>query len=74
MMATAGAPSPIYPLYRERWGFSVTMLTVILYVAGLLGALLTVGRSAITWVAVRCRSPPSSWAAASTAILWAADE
>jgi hypothetical protein len=50
------------------------MLTVILYVAGLLGALLTVGRSAITWVAVRCRSPPSSWAAASTAILWAADE
>ena len=29
MMATASAPSPIYPLYRERWGFSVTMLTVI---------------------------------------------
>ena len=45
MMATASAPSPIYPLYRERWGFSVTMLTVIfaVYVAGLLGALLTVG-------------------------------
>jgi threonine dehydrogenase-like Zn-dependent dehydrogenase len=29
MMATASAPSPIYPLYRERRGFSVTMLTVI---------------------------------------------
>ncbi|MBM0224232.1 MULTISPECIES: MFS transporter [Micromonospora] len=45
MMATASAPSPIYPLYRERWGFSVTMLTVIfaVYIAGLLGALLTVG-------------------------------
>jgi MFS family permease len=45
MMATASAPSPIYPLYQERWGFSVTMLTVIfaVYVAGLLGALLTVG-------------------------------
>jgi Ca2+/H+ antiporter len=38
MMATASAPPPIYPLYRERWGFSVTMLTVIfaVYVAGLL--------------------------------------
>lgn len=45
MMATASAPSPIYPLYRERWGLSVTMLTVIfaVYVVGLLGALLTVG-------------------------------
>ena len=45
MMATASAPSPIHPLYRERWGFSVTMQTVIfaVYVAGLLGALLTVG-------------------------------
>jgi hypothetical protein len=37
MMATASAPSPIHPLYRERWGFSVTMLTVIfaVYVTGL---------------------------------------
>jgi hypothetical protein len=45
IMATASAPSPIYPLYRERWGFSVTMLTVIfaVYVAGLLGASLTLG-------------------------------
>jgi MFS family permease len=45
MMAAASAPSPIYPLYLQRWGFSVTMLTVIfaVYVAGLLGALLTVG-------------------------------
>src|SRR5690349_6435394 len=45
MMATASAPSPIYPLYRERWGFSVTMLTVVfaVYVAGLVAALLTVG-------------------------------
>ncbi|SEG94883.1 Major Facilitator Superfamily protein [Thermomonospora echinospora] len=45
MMATVSAPSPLYPLYRERWGFSVMMPTVIfaVYVAGLLGALLTVG-------------------------------
>ncbi|MCW2780565.1 MAG: transporter [Marmoricola sp.] len=45
LMAAASAPSPIYPLYRERWHFSVTVLTVIfaVYVVGLLGALLTVG-------------------------------
>ncbi|WP_257016325.1 MULTISPECIES: hypothetical protein [unclassified Streptomyces] len=36
-MATASAPSPIYPLYRERWDFSVTMVTVVfaVYVVGL---------------------------------------
>lgn len=75
MMATASAPSPIYPLYRERWGFSVTMLTVIfaVYVAGLLGALLTagslsdhLGRRPVLVAALLV-------AAASTAIFWAAD-
>ena len=74
MMATASAPSPIHPLYRERWGFSVTMLTVIfaVYVAGLLGALLTVGslsdhlgRRPVLVAALLV-------AAASTAIFWAA--
>ena len=45
LMAATSAPSPIYPLYLERWGFSVTILTVVfaVYVAGLVGALLTVG-------------------------------
>src|ERR1700759_2246323 len=45
LMASASAPSPISPLYQERGGFSVTMLTVVfaVYVVGLLGALLTVG-------------------------------
>jgi MFS family permease len=45
LMASTSAPSPIYPLYLQRWGFSVTMLTVVfaVYVAGLIGALLTVG-------------------------------
>jgi MFS family permease len=45
LMAAASAPSPIYPLYLQRWGFSVTVLTVVfaVYVAGLVGALLTVG-------------------------------
>ena len=45
LMASTSAPSPIYPLYLQRWGFSVTTLTVVfaVYVAGLAGALLTVG-------------------------------
>ena len=45
LMASTSAPSPIYPLYLARWGFSVTILTVVfaVYVAGLIGALLTVG-------------------------------
>jgi hypothetical protein len=38
-MASTSAPSPIYPLYLRRWGFSVTILTVVfaVYVAGLVG-------------------------------------
>jgi MFS family permease len=45
LMASTSAPSPFYPLYLQRWGFSVTILTVVfaVYVAGLVGALLTVG-------------------------------
>ena len=45
LMASTSAPSPIYPLYLERWGFSVTILTAVfaVYVAGLIAALLTVG-------------------------------
>ncbi|MFF4214462.1 MFS transporter [Streptomyces sp. NPDC001796] len=65
----------MYPLYRERWGLSVTMLTVVfaVYVVGLLGALLTVGslsdhlgRRPVLAVALLV-------AAASTAIFWTAD-
>ena len=45
LMASTSAPSPIYPLYLQRWGFSVTILTAVfaVYVAGLIAALLTVG-------------------------------
>jgi hypothetical protein len=44
LMASTSAPSPIYPLYLQRWGFSVTMTVVFaVYVAGLVAALLTVG-------------------------------
>ncbi|MFF4305375.1 MFS transporter [Streptomyces sp. NPDC001601] len=75
MMATASAPSPIYPLYRERWGLTVTMLTVVfaVYVVGLHGALLTVGslsdhlgRRPVLVAALLVT-------AASTAVFWTAD-
>lgn len=75
MMATASAPSPLYPLYRERWGFSVTMLTVVfaVYVAGLLGALLTVGSLSDHLGRRPVLVASLLMAAASTAIFWAAD-
>lgn len=75
LMASASAPSPIYPLYLHRWGFSVTILTVIfaVYVAGLVTALLTVG-SLSDHVGRRPVLVASLLvAAASTAIFWTAD-
>ncbi|GAA1764319.1 MFS transporter [Kocuria aegyptia] len=45
VMAASSAPSPLYPLYQDRWGFPPVVLTVIFaaYVVALLAALLTVG-------------------------------
>lgn len=75
MMATASAPSPIYPLYRERWGLSVTMLTVIfaVYVVGLLGALLTVGSLSDQLGRRPVLVAALLVAATSTAVFWTAD-
>ncbi len=44
-LAASSAPSPLYVVYQEQWGFSSTTLTVIfaVYVVGLLGSLLVVG-------------------------------
>jgi hypothetical protein len=44
-IAGASAPTPLYRLYQEQWGFSPVVLTVIfaVYALGLLAALLTVG-------------------------------
>lgn len=44
-MAGSAAPAPLYPVYRQLWGFSSFTLTVIfaVYVVALLAALLTVG-------------------------------
>lgn len=45
LMAGAAAPSPLYPVYQQLWGFSSFTLTVIfaVYVVALLGTLLTIG-------------------------------
>ena len=44
-MASSAAPSPLYPIYQNAWGFSSTTLTVVfaVYALALLAALLTVG-------------------------------
>ncbi len=45
LMVGAAAPSPLYPVYQQLWGFSSFTLTVIfaVYVVALLGTLLTIG-------------------------------
>ncbi|KZF02076.1 MFS transporter, partial [Rhodococcus sp. EPR-147] len=45
LMASASAPSPLYPVYQQAWGFSALTLTVIfaVYAVALLSTLLTVG-------------------------------
>ncbi|GAY07165.1 MFS transporter [Pseudonocardia sp. N23] len=44
-MAAAGAPTPLYVVYQQAWGFSKTTLTVVfaVYVLGLLTSLLVAG-------------------------------
>jgi predicted MFS family arabinose efflux permease len=74
LMASTSAPSPIYPLYLERWGFSVTVLTAVfaVYVAGLVGALLTVGSLSDHLGRRPVLVASLLVAAAGTAIFWAA--
>ena len=74
LMASTSAPSPIYPLYLERWGFSVTILTVVfaVYVAGLVAALLTVGSLSDHLGRRPVLVASLLVAAAGTAIFWAA--
>lgn len=45
-LAASAAPTPLYVVYQDEWGFSATTLTLIfaIYVFGLLGALLVFGR------------------------------
>jgi predicted MFS family arabinose efflux permease len=44
-ISASAAPTPLYGMYRDSWGFSPLMLTVAfgVYAFGLLGSLLTVG-------------------------------
>ncbi|GAB3885003.1 hypothetical protein GCM10029964_046960 [Kibdelosporangium lantanae] len=43
--AASSAPSPLYIVYQQQWGFSATTLTGVfaVYVVGLIGALLSLG-------------------------------
>jgi MFS family permease len=43
--AASSAPSPLYVVYQQEWGFSATTLTAVfaVYVVGLLGSLLVIG-------------------------------
>ncbi|MBT2566292.1 MFS transporter [Arthrobacter sp. ISL-85] len=45
LMAASSAPSPLYPLYQNQWGFPPVVLTMIFaaYVLALLASLLTAG-------------------------------
>jgi predicted MFS family arabinose efflux permease len=45
VMFASAAPSPLYPVYQQLWGFSSAMLTLVfaVYVGALLLSLLTVG-------------------------------
>ena len=45
LMASSAAPSPLYPVYQQSWGFSAITLTTIfaVYALALLSTLLTVG-------------------------------
>ncbi|BBY18124.1 MFS transporter [Mycolicibacterium litorale] len=75
LMASTSAPSPVYPLYLERWGLSVTSLTAIfaVYVLGLVGALLTVGSLSDRVGRRPVLIASLVVAAAGTAIFWAAE-
>ena len=44
-MAASSAPSPLYVVYQQQWGFSAIALTVVfaVYVFGLIGSLLVLG-------------------------------
>ncbi|WP_342659588.1 Multidrug resistance protein MdtL [Rhodococcus ruber] len=45
LTASSSAPSPLYPLYQQQWGFSPGMLTAVfaVYALALLATLLTIG-------------------------------
>lgn len=44
-LAASSAPTPLYVVYQQQWGFTAWVLTVVfaVYVVGLLGSLLVVG-------------------------------
>ena len=45
LLAASNAPTPLYPVYQEKWGFSAITTTVVfsIYAGSVLAALLTIG-------------------------------
>ena len=45
-LASASAPTPLYPVYQSKWGFSPVAITFVfgIYAIAVLGALLVTGR------------------------------
>lgn len=74
-LAASSAPSPLYALYREAWGFSALTLTLVFasYAVALLGALLVLG----SWSDYRGRRAVLIGALVlemgATALFWCAD-
>ncbi len=50
VLLSSAAPSPLYPVYQQVFGFSAFTLTVVfaVYVIALVGTLLTIGPSPTT--------------------------
>ncbi len=46
LLAASGAPTPLYDVYQQRWGFSPVTITVVfgVYALAVLASLLTLGR------------------------------
>lgn len=74
-LAASSAPSPLYALYRQAWGFSALTLTLVFasYAVALLVALLVLGN----WSDYRGRRAVLVWALlleiGSTVLFWRAD-
>ena len=58
----SATPSPIYGIYRDLWGFSQVVLTLVYatYAFGVLAALLRPAASPTRWGGARCCSSPSA--------------
>jgi MFS family permease len=68
-MLSSTLPTPLYPLYEQRWGFSALLVTIIFatYAAGVVVALVLFGRLS-DQVGRRAVLLPALWLAAASAV------